>query len=94
MDARNTKLTFDDNKKAEHVQPLLKEAEILAPIFKIWKLKYDKNIINDVDFAAVYILAYLAIRFPACKFIAGPLKPEWTDKIFPFFSKKMLVGKE
>eukprot|EP00943_MAST-04B_sp_MAST-4B-sp1_P002294 g2294.t1 len=78
MDARNRNVTFGGSKEAEHLQPLLKEAEILAPIFKIWKLKYDKNIINDVDFAAVYIIAYLAIRFPACKFIAGQLKPNIT----------------
>ena len=55
--------------------PFIEEADILEPILVIWKKRYDMKEINDVDFAASYILAYLAIRFPSCKFIAGKLNP-------------------
>ena len=65
----------NNQNSVKQTNPLIKEADILEPILVIWKKRYDMKEINDVDFAASYILAYLAIRFPSCKFIAGKLNP-------------------
>ena len=65
----------DSSSESSHDPKLVQEAKILAPILTCWKNKYELKEINDVDFAAAYILATLAIRYPGCKFLAGPLNP-------------------
>ena len=53
----------NNHNSVKQTNPLIEEADILEPILVIWKKRYDMKEINDVDFAASYILAYLAIRF-------------------------------
>ena len=58
-----------------HDPKLVLEAKTLTPILARWKGRYENNEINDVDFVAIYILASLAVRYPGCRFLAGPLNP-------------------